>query len=769
MSDKPKFIGELVYPEKISPSISDSTITLLSNMIPELGNKFVERGVIYLSKFFKSKEPGKSIEALKGILELLNLPSAKPFSSKNSAILLQRLGNWFIPSSASSSSSSFFSSSYSIKEKIIKVLHKKHLLSDNRHNKRDANYFLLAGCSIALYVALSCLLAFVFQDKIEISVSTRYSNNTYSTVAAQDQPAETIKYKIPFITQKMRFSRLDLVLVLDVSGSMHGLGKLNFEKEGVYEVLKMMRPMDRLSVVVFGDLSKTLFPLTQMTEENKMKCRDMVENMETQCYTDIYAGLKEGIEEFINNRKKRNGAGIDSHTGATDGDGDIADLVIVLSDGGHNHGGYSEADIIKLAGSQKKNGMTVSSIGLGSDCDKDLMHAIADNGGGSYYFVANSSELPGIFTKEVSRMRDIFTQDQAIILTGGPDGPRTGVVTYAYENSEANNTNADANSSTNTNESTNANADTNRNASTNSSTNTSEEEEDVVIKVGKAFPWSGRQTVLVNTMIPADADASILAEKLKDENIFFLSGLPRMEMKKNTTIGIETVTKAGTRGGSEPWTRVWTVMIMSIEYGVLENGRLEQKCIVVRVTRTAGRADEDENNNGQWRKSMEVGIHDDNAQAVAVCRDAARQLTTGTVGAGTYSRVMNITEGKLQPFVYAMEEKLRKLSGEAKTKPMLQRADRQAVLRRLAALEEHIARFGRIIDMLETDAMQGVRLDLEALGEYPEEKHKHQQQNNKDRDGAGDGKSEDQWQKVEVTRSSTFHEVKMGENRIMFS
>jgi Mg-chelatase subunit ChlD len=69
---------------------------------------------------------------------------------------------------------------------------------------------------------------------------------------------------------------IDLVTVLDVSGSMSGM-KLALLKRAMAFVISNLSPADRLSVVVFSSTAKRVFPLKRMAPDGQLEANRVVE------------------------------------------------------------------------------------------------------------------------------------------------------------------------------------------------------------------------------------------------------------------------------------------------------------------------------------------------------------------------------------------------------------------------------------------------------------------------------------------------------------
>jgi len=82
----------------------------------------------------------------------------------------------------------------------------------------------------------------------------------------------------------------NMVLLLDVSGSMNMPEKLPLLKQSVLNMLSMMRLEDKVSIVVYSGKAKVLLPPTSFKEEEKIK--KVINELTSSGKTDGNAGLK---------------------------------------------------------------------------------------------------------------------------------------------------------------------------------------------------------------------------------------------------------------------------------------------------------------------------------------------------------------------------------------------------------------------------------------------------------------------------------------------
>jgi len=138
--------------------------------------------------------------------------------------------------------------------------------------------------------------------------------------AAHDGFAVMVQVKAPTLVGR---TPLDLVAVLDVSGSMAG-PKLEEVKRGMGFVVDSLGPRDRLCVVAMSDDARRVVRLTRMSGDGKAAARRAVESLVAAGSTNTRAGLDEAAKVIKESRNEND---------------DVAGGVILLSDGYDNYSG----------------------------------------------------------------------------------------------------------------------------------------------------------------------------------------------------------------------------------------------------------------------------------------------------------------------------------------------------------------------------------------------------------------------------------------------
>lgn len=204
-------------------------------------------------------------------------------------------------------------------------------------------------------------------------------------------PAETAKeamIKISVMTPEPELAartprvKINLAVVLDKSGSMTARGKLENAKEAAVAALRMLDEDDYFSLVTYDSQVRALIPARKAGD--KAGLEKMIRAIEADGDTALFAGVALGANEIRKHHSE-----------------EYVNRMILLSDGLANVGPSTAKELGGLGASLIKEGISVSTIGVGGDYNEDLMTALSQASDGHFYFVENSADLPLIFTQEM--------------------------------------------------------------------------------------------------------------------------------------------------------------------------------------------------------------------------------------------------------------------------------------------------------------------------------------------------------------------------------
>ncbi|RTZ98289.1 MAG: hypothetical protein DSY89_09800 [Deltaproteobacteria bacterium] len=189
---------------------------------------------------------------------------------------------------------------------------------------------------------------------------------------------------------------VNLAIVLDRSGSMSGR-KLAKAKEGAITALRRLTPGDIFSLVAYNHLVDTIIPAQSVRHPAAIE--DQIRQIRAGGNTALFGGVSQGAAEV---RKYVNEA--------------FVHRVILLSDGLANVGPNTPEDLGRLGAALIKEGISVTTVGVGIDYNEDLMTRLSQNSDGNTYFVESSADLPRIFASELGDVLNVVAQEVQIVI-----------------------------------------------------------------------------------------------------------------------------------------------------------------------------------------------------------------------------------------------------------------------------------------------------------------------------------------------------------------
>lgn len=164
-----------------------------------------------------------------------------------------------------------------------------------------------------------------------------------------------------------------IVIVLDRSGSMSG-SKIEICKSAAVATMDLLTPKDYLGVIAFDSSAHQVVPITRVTDRDAIASR--IATLNSGGGTNMEPGMIAARQALASvNAKVKH--------------------MIVLTDGRTSGSNYQQ-----MAAQLNADGVTISSVGVGSGADQALLQAIAAAGGGEFYATQDPANIPQIFTRD---------------------------------------------------------------------------------------------------------------------------------------------------------------------------------------------------------------------------------------------------------------------------------------------------------------------------------------------------------------------------------
>jgi Ca-activated chloride channel family protein len=196
------------------------------------------------------------------------------------------------------------------------------------------------------------------------------------------------------VSENRERTPLNVALVLDRSGSMSG-DKIARTKKAAIAFVNRLEADDIVSIVIYDDRIDTLLAATKLRDKRAVIRK--IEQIFTGGSTALYGGVVQGAFEVRKFKDKTR-----------------VNRIILLSDGQANVGPSSVQALGKLGSSLAKEGISVTTLGLGNGYNEDLMSALAAKSDGNHKFLRTSADVEHFFNKELGVMGMIVAKNISI-------------------------------------------------------------------------------------------------------------------------------------------------------------------------------------------------------------------------------------------------------------------------------------------------------------------------------------------------------------------
>jgi Ca-activated chloride channel homolog len=174
----------------------------------------------------------------------------------------------------------------------------------------------------------------------------------------------------------------NIVLLIDVSGSMEMPNRLDLLKSGFRMMVKNLRTVDTLAIVTYG--GKIAVALYSTAGNEQAKILNVIDSLEAGGETPGGSALRTAYN-LIQTRAKREGN----------------NRIILATDGDFNVGEVTEEALMQLVTEKQQTGIYLTCLGVGMGNYKDSkLEALAKKGNGNFAYIDNAAEAEKVLVTE---------------------------------------------------------------------------------------------------------------------------------------------------------------------------------------------------------------------------------------------------------------------------------------------------------------------------------------------------------------------------------
>lgn len=175
------------------------------------------------------------------------------------------------------------------------------------------------------------------------------------------------------------------ILLIDVSGSMHGPDRIDLVKSGLCNMVDYLRPDDRIAIITYSGNVERLLEST-LISEGRDAIKDAIRSLRASGSTSGGEAMKMAYEEasahYIKGGNNR---------------------IIMCTDGDFNVGVTSTRALVEMVRSYLDKGIYLSIMGFGiGNYQDDRMERLSNEGNGTYTYIDSEQEMVKVFVSERS-------------------------------------------------------------------------------------------------------------------------------------------------------------------------------------------------------------------------------------------------------------------------------------------------------------------------------------------------------------------------------
>jgi Ca-activated chloride channel homolog len=196
---------------------------------------------------------------------------------------------------------------------------------------------------------------------------------------------------------------VNLIAVVDKSGSMSG-APLQLVRESLIEVAEQLHDGDQMTIVLYGDRAHVHLDTTKADHGGVARIISSIKDIESEGSTFMEEGLKLGYH--IANTTAP------AFKGRT--------RLMLFTDERPNVGRTDSSSFMNMATTASREGIGLTTIGVGVQFGAELATKISSVRGGNLYFIRDTADVQSLFANQLDYMVSELAHDLSISITPRP-------------------------------------------------------------------------------------------------------------------------------------------------------------------------------------------------------------------------------------------------------------------------------------------------------------------------------------------------------------
>lgn len=216
------------------------------------------------------------------------------------------------------------------------------------------------------------------------NINEQYNETTVVAAETAEQRTDTVTEN-PDELSREKFGANNIVMLIDESGSMKRDKKMEMLKTAIKELVKVMRGIDKLTIITYAASSEVLLPTT--TADKKDEIYALIDSLTPYGWTNGVSGMNTAYDvidkNFVENGNNQ---------------------LILATDGEFNSGDVTESSFTDMVKANAAKGTRLSIVGFGqNEKALKLMKKMAGSGEGNFLQILPGSTDTGLLVEEIKR------------------------------------------------------------------------------------------------------------------------------------------------------------------------------------------------------------------------------------------------------------------------------------------------------------------------------------------------------------------------------